>query len=204
MSDSQLGGSAVAEHALAGRLPILRSGRIYAGFGSYMLTFTAIAAGSYSYLVGTALTGVGSTRLGLVGYLIGLVLGMSFVPLAGGALSYRYGVDTVDAGKPTLGMRGSLVLLVGVLVCTLGWANVLLAMTARGVVRVINAGQGKLPAGAETEVVMVGLALVVVLWLLVRRGPAGMERVATFCAGTQLIVALVLRSKRTVMTESRS
>jgi nucleobase:cation symporter-1, NCS1 family len=182
----------VAEHALAGRLPILRSGRIYAGFGSYMLTFTAIAAGSYSYLVGTALTGVGSTRLGLVGYLIGLVLGMSFVPLAGGALSYRYGVDTVDAGKPTLGMRGSLVLLVGVLVCTLGWANVLLAMTARGVVRVINAGQGKLPAGAETEVVMVGLALVVVLWLLVRRGPAGMERVATFCAGTQLIVALVL------------
>ena len=173
-------------------MPVLGAGRIYTGFGSYLLTFTAIAAGSYSYLVGTALINVGSTRIGLTGYLIGLVLGMSFVSLAGGALSYRYGVDTVDAGKATLGMRGSMALLVGVLVCTLGWANVLLAMTARGAVRVLNAGHAGPAAGAEFEVIIVGLALLVLLWLLVRRGPAGMGRVATYCAGTQLVVALIL------------
>jgi len=192
MSDTGVDAPAVAEHALAGRMPVLGAGRIYTDFGSYMLTFTAIAAGSYSYLVGTALIGVGSTRLGLAGYLIGLVLGMSFVSLAGGALSYRYGVDTVDAGKATLGMRGSLALLVGVLVCTLGWANVLLAMTARGAVRVLNAGHPGSVAGTEAEVIVVGLILVIVLWLLVRRGPAWMERVATYCAGTQLVIALIL------------
>ena len=113
MSDTSGNTRAVAEHALAGRLPVLGAGRIYTGFASYLLTSTAIAAGSYSYLVGTALISVGSTRLGLAGYLIGLVLGMSFVSLAGGALSYRYGVDTVDAGKATLGIRGSFALLIG-------------------------------------------------------------------------------------------
>lgn len=181
-----------AEHALAGRLPVLGAGRIYTGFGPYLLTFTAIAAASYSYLVGTALIGVGSTRLGLVGYLIGLVLGMAFVSLAGGALSYRYGVDTVDAGKAALGMRGSLALLVGVLVCTLGWANVLLAMTARGAVRVLNAAYAGPVAHEEIEVIAVGLTLLCLLWLLVRMGAGWMERVATYCAGTQLVIAVIL------------
>src|SRR5260370_22156682 len=90
-----------ASRALAGRLPVLFRDRVFTSYGSFLLTFTAIAAASYSYLVGAALIGVGSTRLGIVGYLIGLVLGMSFVSLAGGAISYRYGVDTVDAGKPS-------------------------------------------------------------------------------------------------------
>ncbi len=192
MSDANAHPAIATDHALAGRLPVLLSRRIFTGFGSYLLTFTAIAAASYSYLVGSALIGVGSTRLGLVGYLIGLVLGMSFVSLAGGALSYRYGVDTVDAGKAALGMRGSLALLIGVLICTLGWANVLLAMTARGAVRVLNAGYAGPVAGTESEVIAVGVALVVVLWLLVRRGAGWMERVATYSAGTQLVVALIL------------
>lgn len=181
-----------ASRALAGRLPVLFRDRIFTGYGSFLLTFTAIAAASYSYLVGAALIGVGSTRLGIVGYLIGLVLGMSFVSLAGGAISYRYGVDTVDAGKPSLGMRGSVTLLLGVLVCTLGWANVLLAMTARGVVRILHADSLNGGASHEAEVICVGVALVVLLWLLVRRGAGWMERVANYCAVAQLTVAAVL------------
>jgi purine-cytosine permease-like protein len=151
-----------------------------------------LAAASYSYLVGAALIGVGSTRLGMIGYLIGLVLGLSFVSLAGGALSYRFGVDTVDAGKASLGMRGAVALLVGVLLCTLGWANVLLAMTARAAVRVLYAGPGARAASAETQVVCVGLAILVAIWVLVRRGPGWMERVANICAVAQLVIAAIL------------
>ena len=186
MSDSSVHTPTVeaVSHALAGRLPVLFENRIYRSYGALLLTFTAISAASYSYLVGTALIGVGSTRIGIVGYLIGLVLGLAFVSIAGGAASFRYGVETVDAGKGALGMRGSVVLLFGVLVCTLGWANVLLAMTARGAARLFS--------GSESTVVGVGLVSVVIIWLLVRRGAGWMEKVASYCAGAQLIVAATL------------
>ena len=170
--------------ALFGRLPILLRDRIYASYGALMLTFTAISAASYSYLVGTALIGVGSTKIGIVGYLIGLVLGLAFVSIAGGAASFRYGVETVDAGKGALGIRGSVVLLVGVLVCTLGWANVLLAMTARGAGRLVGLG--------EPWIVAVGLAILCLIWLLVRRGAGWMEKVANCCAAAQVVVAVIL------------
>lgn len=180
------------DHALAGRLPVLFRSRVYASYPRLLLTYTAIAAASYSYLVGAALIGVGNTRVGIVGYLIGLVVGMAFVSLAGGALSYRYGVDTVDAGKAALGMRGGVTLLVGVLVCTLGWANVLLAMTARGAVRVVHGFDGIQTPVRETEVSVIGLLLLGAIWLFVRRGAGSMERVANCCAAVQLVIAAIL------------
>jgi ketosteroid isomerase-like protein len=161
--------------ALAGRLPVLFRDRIFKSYGSLMLTFTAIAAASYSYLVGAALIGVGSTRLGILGYLVGLILGMSFVSLAGGSLSFRYGVDPVDASKASLGMRGSILLLVGVLVCTLGWANVLLAMTAEATVHIVHIKGFNSGAPLNVEVTLTGFALIIAIWLLVRRGAVGME-----------------------------
>ena len=173
-----------ASQALAGRLPVLSGSRIYTHYGAMLLTYTAISAASYSYLVGTALIGVGNTRLGIIGYLIGLVLGMAFVAIAGGAASFRYGVDSVDAGKAALGSRGAVILLFGVLACTLGWGNVLLAMTARGVGRLVQAH--------EPTVVGVALCILATIWLLVRRGARWMERVANLCAGIQVLIAVVL------------
>jgi purine-cytosine permease-like protein len=168
--------------------------RIFKSYGSLMLTFTAIAAASYSYLVGAALIGVGSTRLGILGYLVGLILGMSFVSLAGGSLSFRYGVDPVDASKASLGMRGSIVLLVGVLVCTLGWANVLLAMTAQAAVRMVHMKGIDSGASHNIEVTLTVFTLITAVWLLVRRGAGGMERVANACAAIQIIIAAILLS----------
>jgi nucleobase:cation symporter-1, NCS1 family len=179
-------------HALAGRLPVLFRDRIYTSYGSFLLTFAAISAASYSYLVGTALIGVGNTRLGIFGYLIGLVLGMAFVSLAGGALSYRYGVDTVDAGKASLGMRGTFALLIGVLICTLGWSYVLLAMTARAAIRLLHGGRPTAGMTGETEVILLSLLLLILIWLLLRRGATSMERVANYCGAAQLGVALIL------------
>jgi len=180
--------------ALAGRLPVLFRDRIFKSYGSLMLTFTAIAAASYSYLVGAALIGVGSTRLGILGYLVGLILGMSFVSLAGGSLSFRYGVDPVDASKASLGMRGSFVLLVGVLVCTLGWANVLLAMTAQAAVRIVHMKGVDPGVPLNIEVTVTGFTLIIAIWLLVRRGARGMGRVANACAAIQIIIAAILLS----------
>ena len=184
--------NAGADQALSGRLPVLHSDRLFTSYHTVLLTFVAISAASYSYLVGTALIGVGNTRLGIVGYLVGLVLGIAFVSLAGGALSFRYGVDTVDAGKASLGMRGSILLLVGVLVCTLGWANVLLAMTARAAVRLFEDFAGRPGSIDETSVVIVGLALTASIWVALRRGAGSMERVSNYCAAAQLAVAFTL------------
>lgn len=178
--------------ALSGRLPILFGDRIFKSYQSILLTFIAISAASYSYLVGTALVGVGSTRLGILGYFIGMALGTSFVMLAGGGLSFRFGVDTVDAGKAALGMRGSFVLLLSVLGCTLGWAFVLLSMTVRASVRLAYGTAPVRAPGYEVIVVASALLLLVVIWWALRRGAGSMERVSNYCAAAQLLIAFTL------------
>ena len=179
-------------HSLSGRLPILFGDRIFTSYHSIYLTFIAISAASYAYLVGTALVGVGSTRLGILGYFIGMALGTPFVMLAGGALSFRFGVDTVDAGKAALGMRGSWVLLLGVLGCTLGWAFVLLSMTARASVRLLDATLSARRDGYELRVVIVALLLLIAIWWALRHGVGAMERVSNYCAGVQFAIASLL------------
>lgn len=180
------------DQALAGRLPVAPSGRVFASYHTILLTFTAISAASYSYLVGTSLIAIGNTRIGILGYLVGLVLGIAFVSLAGGAVSFRYGVDTVDAGKASLGMRGSVVLLFGVLVCTLGWADVLLAMTARATVRLADALAAHPDPISETSVAVVGLTFVFAIWVVLKRGVRSLEKVSNYCAAIQLVVAFTL------------
>ena len=190
---STIAGSGGVNDALSSRAPVLWEDRVYTSYHSIFLTFIAISAASYSYLVGAALIGVGATRLGILGYLIGLVLGIGFVSLAGGSLSFRYGVDTVDAGKASLGTRGSAALLVGVLVCTLGWAYVLLAMTARASLHLFELG-GAATHGvqADVEVIGVALGLLLAIWFVLKRGVLSMESVANYCAGAQLIIAVSL------------
>jgi purine-cytosine permease-like protein len=177
--------------ALDGRLPVLPEERVYNSFSALLWTTAVLSTASYAYLIGSALQSYGSTSLSIIGYLIGLIIGVVLVVLAVGAVSWRYGIDTIDASKSALGPRGSVVLLLSVLSTCLGWAYVLIAMTARGIGELQKVASQSSVADERT-VVVAGLAIIVVVWILARRGPSAMERLARICAIVQIIVALLI------------
>jgi NCS1 family nucleobase:cation symporter-1 len=180
------------QKALEGRLPLLPEERIYSRYASLLWTTAVISAASYAYLVGSALASFGNTRLSIAGYLVGLILGEIVVVFAVGVPSFRSGVDTIDAAKSSLGTRGSGLLLVTVLATCLGWAYVLVAMTAQGAGALLHVGRSEAMTTSETVVIVAALALLVAIWFLVRRGPAAMERLSGLCAPGQIAIALIL------------
>jgi purine-cytosine permease-like protein len=186
------GAGTSSEAGMAGRIPVLFSDRLYRSYGEFLLTCATFGAASYAYLVGASLGAIGTTWIGLLGYAVGLAMGIAFVTFAVGMVSYRYGVDTVDASKIALGSRGSVVVLLGVMCGALGWGNVLLAMTARGVVELFRGGASGSALFGESAIPVVGVLLTGCVWLLLRRGAGMMEKAAKYAALTQILLALVL------------
>ena len=180
------------EEALEGRLPVLPAERIYQKYGALLWTTAVLSAASYAYLVGGALASFGNTRLSIAGYLVGLIAGEVVVALAVGIPSYRSGVDTVDAAKSSLGTRGAALVLLSVLATCLGWAYVLVAMTAEGAGSLVQMARGA--AGAREEWIVGGVSwlLLAIVWALAKRGPAAMARLSAICAPGQIAIAVGL------------
>jgi NCS1 family nucleobase:cation symporter-1 len=180
------------QEALAGRLPVLPRERIYTSYGSLLWTTAVLSAASWAYLVGSAFPSFGNTWLSIVGYLAGLVIGEVLVVMTVGIPSYRSGLDAVDVSKAALGIRGSALLLVAVLAASIGWAYVLVAMTARGVGHLTQLSLATRAPMSEQTVPAVAIGLLALIWYLARRGPAAMERLTRLCAPGQILIALLI------------
>lgn len=185
-------GGLISRETLAGRLPVAGSGRLYTSFGPLLNAAIALGAASYSYLFGASLAYIGNTAIGIIGYMIGLMMTLGPMYLASGMISFRHGVDPVDAAKSALGTRGSALLLFMILITTLGWGFVLVAMTGQAAGRlyqVLFHPGGSIDPQVVTVVAVVMLALV---WLLLRKGPAMVAMLTRYTSPAVLIIAAVL------------
>jgi NCS1 family nucleobase:cation symporter-1 len=184
--------SAMSRESLAGRLPVRGADRLYNNFSSLLAACVAIGAASFNYLFGASIAYIGNTSIGIAGYLIGLIVGLVPTYLAAGLICYRHGVDPVDAAKSSMGTRGSSLLLALILISTLGWSFVLIAMTGQAAGRLqqilFNPG-GEIDNGFVACVSILMLALV---WGLLRKGPAMVALLTRFTSPAVLIIACVL------------
>jgi nucleobase:cation symporter-1, NCS1 family len=180
------------QEALAGRLPVLPQERIYNTYASLLWTTAVLSSASWVYLIGSQFPSYGNTWLSIIGYLIGLIIGEVVVVVAVGIPSYRYGVDSIDIAKAALGSRGCVVILIAVMGASLGWAYVLMAMTARGIGRLERIADAPAAALSEPTVTVAAIALLVLIWYFVRRGPAAMERLSRVCVPGQIVIGLLI------------
>jgi NCS1 family nucleobase:cation symporter-1 len=190
-SDTQVS-AVTARESLAGRLPVQGADRLYTGFGSLLAACVAIGSASFNYLFGASIAYIGNTSIGIMGYLIGLIVGLAPVYLASGLICFRHGVDPVDAAKSSMGTRGSVLLLALILITTVGWSFVLIAMTGQAAGRL---QQVLFNPGGEIDnrfVAMVSVAMLVMIWALLRKGPAMIALLTRFTSPAVLIIAAVL------------
>jgi nucleobase:cation symporter-1, NCS1 family len=189
--NGRTGEAVVTNETTTARLPIRPRERIYKSYFSFLFCGVTCCASSLMYAIGGALPFVGNTILALIGYLCGLMVCLIPAVLAG-TPSFRYGLDTTDAIKTALGVRGAATMLVGIVGSGLGWSFILMAISARSFANLVRTISGT--GGGVNEMYVVGFAFVtlVVLWVLSKRGAAGMERVTTFIAPVQLAFAAIL------------
>src|SRR5579862_4024747 len=181
----------VAREALAGRLPIFPTERIYRRYGSFLWTCTSFSAATWAFLIGGSLPSVGNTLLGILGYLCGVILGLVPVVLASGLPSFRYGIEPIDAAKASFGVNGTVLPLLGALATMIGWTYVVVALTARGAAGLLRVVQSTAQPN-ETFAVIVALVTLFMVWLVARRGPSLFQRLSQYVAPVQLLITFAL------------
>jgi len=186
--------SEIESEALAGRIPVLSNARIYTSYGSFLWTCCAFAAATWSFLIGSYLPFVGDWRIGVVGYVIGLVIGMAIVTLSSGVPSYKYGTDVIDTAKASFGYKGIAIPLLGLLATLIGWTFVVQALTARGAANVAATVSGSEITGSSHEQLVIGVAFatIVLVWFIASKGPKFFERLNIYIGPLHMALTLVM------------
>ncbi len=162
---------------VTGRLPSLESERSFTTYGSLTFMQVSLAAALWTVLFGGMVPSAGNTLIAISGYACGALLGMAPVILGSALPSFRYGVDVIEISKAVLGVRGSVLALAGFLVMSLGWSAVALAMICRGVgLMPVHAGYFAVFM-SEQSVVLTGCAILLLMFVLLRRGLESVQRV---------------------------
>lgn len=184
----------VEQEALAGRLPVLAEERVYKSYGSFLWTCCAFSAATWAFLIGSYLPYVGDWRLGVMGYVVGLMIGMAIVTLASGAPSFKYGTDVIDTAKSSFGYRGIVVPLFGLLATLVGWSYVVEALTARGAANIAATVTGSEVTGSSHEhlVILVAFAALILVWLIASKGPKLFERLNGYIGPLHMFITLIM------------
>lgn len=184
----------IEQEALAGRLPVLSGERIYKSYGSFLWTCCTFSAATWAFLIGGYLPYVGDWRLGVMGYVVGLIIGMAVVTLASGVPSYKYGTDVIDTAKSSFGYRGAIIPLFGLLATLVGWTFVVEALTARGAANIAATVTGSEITGNAHEHLVIGVALaaLVLVWAIALKGPKLFERLNGYIGPLHMVITVVM------------
>lgn len=184
----------IEQEALSGRLPVLAGNRVYKTYGSFLWTCCAFSAATWAFLIGSYLPFVGDWRLGVMGYVIGLIIGMALVSLASGVPSFKYGTDPIDSAKSSFGYRGIVIPLFGLMATLVGWSYVVEALTARGAANIAATLTGSELTGGNHEhlVIAVALAALVLVWAVTCKGPKFFERLNGYIGPLHMLITLVM------------
>lgn len=180
----------VEAEALEGRLPVLSSERIYKSYSSMLWTCCTFSAATWAFLIGSYLPYVGDWRIGVIGYAIGLLIGMALVTLASGVPSHKYGTDVIDSAKSSFGYRGIIIPLFGLLATLIGWSYVVEALTARGTANIVSTINGS--EISETMVVSLGILVLLFVWVVTSKGPKLFEKINNYVGPAMMIITVIM------------
>ena len=144
------------------------------------------------FLVGVALPRVGNTEEGIAAYAAGNILAFVLIVLSAGFPSVRYGLETVDAAKASFGTRGMILIFVWEIVLLVGTALVAAALTATTVGNVVKAAARTNGDLSRQWLAAIGLAILLIVWLVTSKGPKMFERVAEYLSPVLVAISAIV------------
>lgn len=176
--------------SLMGRLPMLREDRPYRSYFVSVSVFFAYGVATWAFLTGGLIGTVIDAPHGITAFFVGQLAGLVIGAFSIGFLCHRYGVELVDGVKAAFGPFGAMLVLVASLLNFLGWAYILMILSARSAMNVLHR-----LGSVSTSVVLIGVIAVVVMAVtvvLTTFGPEVFARISTWVAPALLVMALTM------------
>lgn len=190
MNSKSITNSSRYSESLMGRLPIPREGRPYRSYFVAISVFFAYGVATWAFMTGGLIGSVINAPLGITAFFVGQLAGLVIGAFSIGFLCHRYGVELVDGVKASFGPYGAMLVLVASLLNFLGWAYILMILSAQSAANVLQALGGISPTVGLIGVIAVVLMAVTVV--LTTFGPEVFARISTWVAPALLILALTM------------
>jgi NCS1 family nucleobase:cation symporter-1 len=175
--------------AVEGAWPVLPRERTWGGMALFGVSVSAAVA-TWVFIIGGFVAYYLPAGTGMIAMVAGGLVGIVLVILAVLPIASRFGVDTVAAVRPQLGTKGSYLGLIQLYLSVVGWNILLLIFLGRAGGDILIS-LGLLGDGArEAATIVLGIIGAVVVWLLLRGGPAVMARVGLMVAGSVALLSI--------------
>ncbi len=181
-----------AEPGFTSDLPLLRRERIWS-FWDFSAANIGLAIATWAFLQGGAVAYYVGAKEAVASIVIGYGISIIFVALAPCVPSVRYGVEQFVSLRSSFGTAGSrVIMLVLSALLAAAWAAVLAIMCGYAFANVCNALFGTDLATDGLVVKLLGLAAVVVSWIILTRGPTSIETVNRVVSPGLVVVTLIM------------
>lgn len=168
--------------------PQPRSQRSWGSFAVFS-TSVSTAIATWCFIIGGFAAYYLPAGQGTLAVLAGSLIGILFIVLACLPVSAKYGIDAVASAVPQMGTRGSMLAVVLIFLSTLGWNVYLFVLLGRAVQSIGSAFGLALP---EWTIGAAGIAAVLVVLVLLRKGSAAVRNFSQGIAIVVLVLAFVI------------
>jgi nucleobase:cation symporter-1, NCS1 family len=173
-----------------GRLPLLSGDRIWRSNWAFLWTTFAFGAATWAFLTGGLIGAYVDFPRGAGSFAAGHAMSFLLIIVAIVIPCAKYGVDMIDFSKTMFGTHGAQFVLLALITIILGWAGVLLVLAQQAMVNVwskyVDTVSNHWYAG------VFGLALLVVCWAFVARGPRAFTGVAKVLGPCLVLLAITM------------
>lgn len=184
--------TALTEAGSTSDLPLLKKDRIWS-FWDFSAANIGLAIATWAFLQGGAVAYYVGAKEAVASIVIGYGLSIVFVALAPCIPAVRYGIEqfvSLRSSFGTAGGRAVMVVLSAVLAAA--WAAVLAIMCGHAFANVSNELLSTRIESDSLTVKCMGLAAVVISWLILMRGPKSIETVNKVVSPGLVVVTLIM------------
>lgn len=181
----------ISESGTEGSLPLLSGERNWSP-RTLFFSCSQTAVATWCFIIGGYVALYLPAVQGSIVMVAAMMAGMFLVFLATVPMATRYGLEAVRSTRPVFGTRGSLFAVALTFLFTMGWGTTLMIFSGKSAALLLVTLGVVSEANRPTAETVSSLVCLLVVWVLISRGPGILRRIGVIVACSVLVLGVMV------------